>query len=488
MTDAPSGPTLDDLFRRTLARRPDALALIDPPDKARVTGTSPRRLTYAQADMAIASIARHFNQAMLPKGSIVALQLPNTVEAVLALLGLLRAGLIAAPLPQLWRQADLGTALGKIAARGLVTFARIDGTDHAQIALRAAAETMSIRHVCGFGALPDEIVRIDETAGHSPLPSEPVAARDAALTTFDLTADGLAPVARNHMQAIAGGLAVFLECGMGQDVMLSSVPPASFAGLSVTLASWLLSGGTLALHHAFDAAVLKRQLRDENCDALVIPSPLAARLVDAGIYDDARALRRVIALSRAPEQTSASADWTSETASLTDVYAFGETGLFSAKRIAKAAANILPGPYGAPRGRPGAPVVGETQITFRGTLALRGPMTVPSSTDKGADWVDTGYAARRDRKTGALIITAPPAGILAIGGYRFRADDLDDWASAIGDDAMLTALPDRLSAHRLAGRAADNAAARESVASKGLNPLVVDAFRERGARLLLGGE
>jgi hypothetical protein len=40
-------------------------------------------------------------------------------------------------------------------------------------------------------------------------------------------------------------------------------------------------------------------------------------------------------------------------------------------------------------------------------------------------------------------------------------------------------LPDRLSGHRLAGRAQDNARAREALAGLGLNPLMVEAFRDR---------
>ena len=39
-TNAP--PTLDGLFRRILARQPEALALVDPPDKLRVTGQPPQ--------------------------------------------------------------------------------------------------------------------------------------------------------------------------------------------------------------------------------------------------------------------------------------------------------------------------------------------------------------------------------------------------------------------------------------------------------------
>ncbi len=103
-----------------MKRRPDALALLDPPDKARATGTAPRRLSYVQADAAVSAIARHFNQAVLPKGSIVALQMPNTVGiACRCLLGILRAGLVAAPLPLLWRQCrpHAGARQDRITAR-----------------------------------------------------------------------------------------------------------------------------------------------------------------------------------------------------------------------------------------------------------------------------------------------------------------------------------------------------------------------------------
>jgi hypothetical protein len=95
------------------------------------------------------------------------------------------------------------------------------------------------------------------------------------------------------------------------------------------------------------------------------------------------------------------------------------------------------------------------------------------------DFVDTDYAARIDRTTGAICITAPPSGIMAVGGYRFRSQDLQQWATCLGQGALLTALPDRLSGHRLAGRAQDNARAREALGELGLNPLMVDAFRDR---------
>jgi hypothetical protein len=129
-------------------------------------------------------------------------------------------------------------------------------------------------------------------------------------------------------------------------------------------------------------------------------------------------------------------------------------------------------------------------LTDAGTLALRGSM-VPLAAYAAAardefrrettpiTYVDTGYAARLDRTSGAICITAPPPGIMAVGGYRFQADELQAWAKRLGDGAMLTALPDKQSGHRLAGRANDNARARGALAELGLNPLMVEAFRDR---------
>ena len=155
-------PTLDGLFRRVLARQPDALALADPADKLRVTGQSPKRLTFAQADRAISALATQFTEAGLPANSVIAVQLPNTVEFALTVLAAHRAGLVVALLPQLWRQAELTTALTRTGARAIVTTASIDGVNHADLAMNAAAEAFSIRHVYGFGGdLPDGMTPLD---------------------------------------------------------------------------------------------------------------------------------------------------------------------------------------------------------------------------------------------------------------------------------------------------------------------------------------
>src|SRR4051812_18539819 len=94
VTQTAAPPTLDGLFRRLLARQPDALALADPIDKTRVGGQAPRRLSFAQADAAISALAGHFIEAGLPANSVIAVQLPNTSEFVLTVLAAHRAGLV----------------------------------------------------------------------------------------------------------------------------------------------------------------------------------------------------------------------------------------------------------------------------------------------------------------------------------------------------------------------------------------------------------
>jgi hypothetical protein len=492
-----ASPTLDVLFKRILARKPDAPALLDPVNKQRVTGQPPRKLTFAEADRAITALSAHFIESGLPSNSVIAVQLPNTVEFVLTVLAAHRAGLVVALFPLLWRQAELTVALNRTGARAIVTTSRIDGVVHSDLAMNAAAEAFSIRHVCGFGDdLPEGMASLDLAWSTGSATSRAVVedGRKAAIISFDVTSDGFRPVPRTHLNLIAGGLALSLESDVPQgSTIMSAFAPSSFGGLTSSLVIWLLSGGTLALHHPFDGDVLEQQIVEHCCDTLVAPAQLALRLAEIDLAARLPTLRKVIGLWRAPEQVASSPSWTQPQATLTDVYLFGEAGLFGARRTAAdgAPAAIRPGPHSAPREVPGSSISGEIFLTPRGTLALRGPMVSaapysppppPSDTlmaQPQRDYVDTDYAARIDRSTGAICITAPPSGIMAVGGYRFLAQDLQEWARRLGQGALLTALPDRLSGHRLAGRAQDNARAREALAELGLNPLMVEAFRDR---------
>ncbi len=494
MTQPPAIPTLDGLFRRTLALRPAALALIDPPNKAQITGTAPLRLSYADADRMIDALAAHFAEARLPPGSVIAVQLPNTVEFMLTILAASRAGLVAALIPQLWRQADLVAALNQISARAIVTFGEIDGVNHAELAMNAAVETFSIRHVCGFGSnLPDGMVALDEMLALAPGSRVETGrnAHSAAIISFDVTPEGLRAVPRTHLNTIAGGLVVFLESRLPQDAtILAALTPSSFGTLAASLVMWLLSGGALALHHPFEPDVLTRQIADLHCDTLIAPAPLALQLAAGGAFDRAPGLNHVIGLWRTPEQIAASAQWREPSASLTDVALLGEVGLLASRRSRDGA----PQPFlpHASDGNGGPDLTDDATLTTHGTVALRGTMvprsafrtsvTADVSPDHPDDYVDTGYAARRASNPDGICITAPPTGIIGVGGYRFAAGTLQNWAARLPAGTTLAPLPDQLLGHRLAGQANDCGRTREALLELGLNPLLAEAFRESSAR------
>ena len=120
------------------------------------------------------AIAVRLRKLGLQTDAVVGIQLPNTAECVLTILGVLRAGMIAVPLPLLWRRADAAYALNQLGAKAIVTASRIGDVDHCELAMQVAADVFPIRYVCGFGeSLADGVVPFDDLmAGDSgePLP------------------------------------------------------------------------------------------------------------------------------------------------------------------------------------------------------------------------------------------------------------------------------------------------------------------------------
>jgi hypothetical protein len=491
--------TLDDLFRRAGVRHPDMLALADPPNRASFTDGAQRKLTFAQADRAVSALADRLRSLGLQTDMAVALQLPNTVESVIALLAVLRAGMIAVPLPLLWRRQEIVAALRSVGAKAIIACSRVRSTAQttslADLATQVAAELFPIRFVCGFGhALPDGVVPLDDifTSRHGDFAQPPVrpgnAATHEAVVTFDVGGDGLRAIARNHIALIAGGLGPHLESGAAQDVsILSTIPLGSFAGLALTVMPWLLGGGTLSLHHAFDPGTFATQCGELDGGTVVLPGPALASLAET---DRLGTPTNIIALWRSPERLANGASWRGA-ARLVDVVSFGEAGLLAGQRAANGLALPIPyGSIGTPRGAAGATTVIEVLRTDAGTLALRGPMVPmhafppgteaePHLTVDGLGFVDTGYICRLDRDSQTLVIDSAPVGIASVGFYRFRQAQLDAQVASIDPDATIVAIPNAYLDARLGGSAADFAAMAAQLLACGANPLIVEAFRAR---------
>jgi hypothetical protein len=283
---------------------------------------------------------------------------------------------------------------------------------------------------------------------------------------------------------MAAGFEVMLEAGLAaRAVILSSLCQGSLAGIATTLATWLLTRGTLVLHHPFDPAVMRSQILDHSCDTVIVPTSVAVRCAEAGMFRDS-AVRSVLSVWRAPERMANCPSWPLRPLpKLVDVTVFGETGLFAAARNEDGRpAGIRPG--AAPRD----PLLIEATRTVAGTVALRGPMVPrhPLPRASGAPpaaatdgFVDTGYPCRIAPGTGTLVVTSPPAGIVGVGGYRFSLARLQAAVHKIDPAAMVAAFPDALTGQRIAGVAQGRDALEAALAASGQSPLLAGAFRPR---------
>jgi AMP-binding enzyme len=489
---------LDAVFRRNVLTRPGVLALCDPSDRATFTDGLPRRLNYAEADVAVNRLAAQLKALGLPEGSAVALQLSNTVEAPLSLLALLRAGLIAVPVPLLWRRADLVVALREINARAIITMTRIGEARPAEIACEAAAELFSLGFPCAFGhAVPDGVIPLDLDAAIPAQKADLASARistseKVAIATFDATRRGAFAVGRTDTQWIAAGLAVMLEARIAPgETIVSTLPPASLAGIASAFLPWLLTGGTLALVHGYSPDAVAHAA--SGGAHLVAPAPALQTLSEASGESYASS----IAVHRGPQSLGIDLSQTNCEA-IVDVQSFGEIGLVALRRIAKIMASPVPiGETPATANAPGTPGVIETKRLADGTLAVRGAMvpdkTFPESARADSSQIEfdlDGFVRTNLRchaiGSSGLSIEASPDGIVAIGGLRYGLDDLTMRVAKASPGSTLATERDSLLGVRLAVESNDPPAARKTLDEAGQSRLIFEGVRPRAAERRAG--
>jgi hypothetical protein len=242
------------------------------------------------------------------------------------------------------------------------------------------------------------------------------------------------------------------------------------------------------LHLPFDPGTFHDQIAHERCEALVVPDAVLPGLLASG-WLQPYGIQSVVSVWRAPERLSAASQWTHLDTTLADVAAFGETALLAARRPPNGRA--APWPAGPVTISDGGPHCADIAVTPRGTLGIRGALSAPpfepfgtedaDSVSSATGHIDTGFACRLDAENNALIVTAPPAGLVAVGGYRFALQDLQHMVRGIDGNGVLAALPHALAGHRLAGHASDPVTMRDMLQTMGINPLLTAAFRDRAA-------
>lgn len=461
--------TLDQIVAKNAESRPSHPALIDFSDRAEWTKGAPETLTWSELQAHIDSLAAFFLAVGLQTDTVIALQMPPTIDAVIAFLAASRAGLVVAPLPLGAREADAIDLCRLFGVKAIITSAETEGELHGEILRSVAADLFQIRFVFGAGGdVPDglvdlrmvyaeaealgspaEIVRRGNPADHAlsveaaPLPGDD----DPAATAAAPTAARLTPLPRSHNHWIATGLMSLLEAKIdGASVVVSPFALGGPVGIGVAVVPWLLAGCTLVTGLPRSADRLAEQAAAVAATHVLTPIRFARRVAERLACHRNEATLIAIAEDEP-------GDWPMPRGcDVIDITVVGAFGLIARRRIDTLHARPLPiGILGATGHDDRAPPLIETRVkalpqraaqmtsnkTLGGEIQMRGamvphfnwPTTAQERRHRPRDpdgWMATGIGGR-------IVSAQPPAfelggrvdGAVRIGQAAIDLDALD---------------------------------------------------------------
>lgn len=464
-----SGPvTAEGLLRRRATQKPDAIALTDPPNRHRLGLTRPRSFTYGEADEAVDALAAFFSELGLEPGDRIVLQLPNFVDAPLALLGAWRAGLTVATVPMLWRAMEIAKVCDALEPKALIGVSHFAEERPAELLRDVAATRLSVRFVLGFGlSLPDGVVSLDEVIGAGRPNDEEVAPRahsGPSLITFTARADApLVPLFRHEDEILAQGAMAVLSMTLDRsDTILNPYPLTGPTGLALGLCPWLVGGATLVQHHPFDYGTFVEQILTSGATVTALPGGVLDQLAKDGVLADPqcclRRVGRVWSVAELTDEALALQETRPEGSarSAFDLYPLGGLACLVLRPEPREARPRLP--LGAMHlgEDDGGAVFVETKLAEQttGELLLRGPV-VPQGRAGGpvlrdADgFVATGLRGRANGD-GRLVLARDPE-MVHHGGFTIAITELDGLYQAFPGflDAACFVLPDPMVGDRI---------------------------------------
>jgi acyl-CoA synthetase (AMP-forming)/AMP-acid ligase II len=290
--------TLGDLFIDTALRQPGQPAVFDPPDLVDITGCAPGQVSWAGMLERVGRQVAFFVASGLKKDDMIVVQLPNSIDLHVIYVSAAICGLIVSPLPVQYRAHEIAHVLAVTGARNAIVAERVGR--HA-----CAAHWIGHRHQFGVldrlwciesqvrsgGALPAgaeglqaAVARVrgwgaEELRQH--LRDQQVTAHDVVTICWTSGTEAQAKgVPRNHNEWLIVGQSV-IDAGELQPgaQMLIPFPFVNMAGLSTSLAAWLMTGGTLHHHHPFKVDVFLAQLREHPIDYSVVAPAVLGMLL-----------------------------------------------------------------------------------------------------------------------------------------------------------------------------------------------------------------
>jgi non-ribosomal peptide synthetase component E (peptide arylation enzyme) len=268
-----SNISLIDLFKDNVRKYKDEVCLIDPSNKEQLTGLKPDRMTYSQLENSVDVLATNFIKAGIKKDDVVVVQLPNITELVIAYLAISSAGGVISPVPMQWQRNELSHVIQQTNAKmfiGMDVFKNYQVTD---VALQLQSEISCLKYIVSL----NELRRMTRgEADKKALQALKPTANEVFTIQWTSGTEAAAkacPLTHNN-QLFQGRC--YQHLGLRERSNILCLPPlVNASGISAFFIPWLLSAGSLILHHPFDLDIFVQQVAAEKVNYFgMIPAML----------------------------------------------------------------------------------------------------------------------------------------------------------------------------------------------------------------------
>lgn len=279
-----SEQTIGDLLLHWAERRSTELAVVDPPNKFEISGCPPEQWTWRELLEQVGRYAALLEKLGLQKDDILVMQLPNSVEQHAIYLACAITGIVVSPIPVQYRTHEIAHVMDITQAKLVITTQHVGNYKAAQHWAEHAHQFPSLKTLLSLGNdLPDGVLSLSTlllktTAWNafqikSHMANCGITAHDVLTICWTSGTEAKSKgVPRNHNEWLIVGHSVSQAGELKEGAhLLIPFPFVNMAGVSTSLATWILIGGTLHHHHPFDLNLFIEQLRAFPMDYSVAP-------------------------------------------------------------------------------------------------------------------------------------------------------------------------------------------------------------------------
>jgi acyl-CoA synthetase (AMP-forming)/AMP-acid ligase II len=299
------------------------------PGRTAVSDGTGARISFAELDLGSRAMAGALASLGLAPGECVLVPGVPRVATLLGIFAALRAGLDVALAPPQLSSAETAAFAARAKCAAALIGGRYGETSPLDTVMQAAATCENLRMLCSLEGGADGAVDLNEFATPD-YRIDAACARAARLVTF------VPGGALRHTQRtlIAATLDAATRLHLSDDrTLLSTIAPASFAGLVAGPLLALLSGASLHLHGPFLSATLLEDLTTHGPAHLLVPRAVGTLLEEARLLSG-RLVASLLLLHRATRADESAIALSPAECPVFDLTAFGETCLLVEPRDA----------------------------------------------------------------------------------------------------------------------------------------------------------